>query len=228
LRLGLVMIMPNLTRFAAFIPARSLWTFDRCSARSRGLPLRYAVWLAVLCTALAAPAWAEELTASRTLLWLSDFAAPPLQSHGDSASASERVTLDEAIALALDANRLAKKPERRQLVREGVIQAYGAVLRAQRALEIREEALAMCRDLDRLMVEQADRGEAVPSVVFQARAARARATSDVLSARRELDAWSRELNHLMGRDAQARLLATGEPGSPPAAAIRLGVTTTGK
>jgi outer membrane protein TolC len=221
------MIMPNLTRFAAFIPAHSLWTFDRCSARSRGISLRYAVWLVVLCTALAAPAWAEEIAASRTLLWLSDFAAPP-ESHGASASARERVTLDEAIALALDANRLAKKAERLQLVREGVIQAYGAVLRAQRALEIREGALRMCRELDRLLVEQADRGAAVPSVVFQARAARARATSDVLSARQELDAWSRQLNHLMGRDPQARLLVTREPGPPPAAAIRLGVTATGK
>ena len=228
LRLGLVMIMPNLTRFAAFIPAHSLWTFDRCSARSRGISLRCAVCLVVLCTALAAPARAEEIAASRTLLWLSDFAAPPVESQDASASAREQVTLDEAIALALDANRLAKKPERLRLIREGVIQAYDAVLRAQRALEIREEALRMCRELDRLMVEQADRGEAVPSVVFQARAARARATSDVLSARQELDAWSRQLNHLMGRDPQARLLVNREPGPTPAAAIRLGVTTTGK
>ena len=86
----------------------------------------------------------------------------------------------------------------------------------------------MCRELDRVTAEQADRGEALPSAAFQARAAWAMATSDVLSARRELDAWSRQLNHLMGRDPQARLLATGEPGSPAAAAIRLGVTATGK
>jgi hypothetical protein len=67
----------------------------------------------------------------------------------DSASAGERVTLDEAIALALDVNRLATKPERRQFVREGVTLAYDAVLRAQHALEIREEALRMRRELDR-------------------------------------------------------------------------------
>jgi hypothetical protein len=217
-----------LTRPAAFIPARSLWTFPRCAPRSRGIPLRYAVWLAVLCTALAAPARAEEIAASRTLFWVLRFAAPPVESLGAFASAGERLTLDDAIALALDAYRLTKKPERLQRVREDVIQAYDAVLRAQRALEIREEVLRMCRELDRVTVEQADRGEALPSVVVQARAARARATSDVLSARWELDAWSRELNHLMGRDAQARLLATGEPESPPAAAIRLGVITTGK
>ena len=209
--------MPNQTRLAAFIPVRSLWIFPRCSARSRGIPLRYAVWLAVLCTALAAPARAEEIAAPRTLFWVLRFAAPPVESLGASASAGERLTLDDAIALALDAYRLTKNPERLQRVREDVIQAYDAVLRAQRALEIREEALRMCHELDRVTVEQADRGEA-----------RARATSDVLTARQELDAWSRELNHLMGRDAQARLLATGEPGSPPAAAIRLGVTASGR
>jgi histone H3/H4 len=220
--------MPNQTRLAAFIPVRSLWIFPRCSTRLRGIPLRYAVCLAVLCTALAAPAGAEEIGASRTLFWVLRFAAPPVESLGASASAGERLTLDDAIALALDAYRLTKKPERLQRVREDVIQAYDAVLRAQRALEIREEALRMCRELDRVTVQQADRGEALPSVVVQAGAARARATSDVLSARQELDAWSRELNHLMGRDAQARLLATGEPGSPPAAAIRLGVTAAGR
>jgi hypothetical protein len=107
-----------------------------------------------------------------------------------------------------------------------VIQAYDAVLRAQRALEIREEALRMCHELDRVTVEQADRGEARRPSLSRPRLGRGdercpqRAT--------ELDAWSRELNHLMGRDAQARLLATGEPGSPPAAAIRLGVTAAGK
>jgi Outer membrane efflux protein len=107
-------------------------------------------------------------------------------------------------------------------------QAYDAVLRAQRALEIREEALKACRELDRLTVEQAARGEAAPSVVLQARAARARATSDVVSARQELGGWTRQLNHLMGRDAQARLFVTREPGPTPATAIRLGATATGQ
>ena len=220
--------MTNQTRPAAFILARSPWTFRRCAPRSRGIPRRYAVWLAVLWTALAAPAWAEEIAASRTLLWFLSLAAPPAESQGAFASAGERLTLDDAIALALDANRLVKKPERLQLISEGVIQAYDGVLRAQRALEVREAALRMCRELDRVTAEQADRGEALPSVVFQAGAARAKATSDVLSARQELDARNRQLNHLMGRDAQARLRATGEPGAPPAAAIWLGVTATGK
>lgn len=228
LPLCLLMIILNLTRFAAFILAPSLWILDRCSARPRGLAPGYAVWLAVLCTTLAGPAWAEEIAAPRTLLGLSDFATPRVESQGDSASASERVTLDEAIALALDANRLVKKPERLRLVTESVIQAYHAVLLAQRALEIREEALAMCRELDRLVVEQADRVEGAPSVVSQARAAWATATSDVLSARHELGVWTRQLNHLMGRDPQARLLVTREPGSTRAAGIRLGVTATGK
>jgi outer membrane protein TolC len=70
------------------------------------------------------------------------------------------------------------------------------------------------------MVEQADRREAAPSVVLQARAARERATSDVLRVRQELGAAIRQLNHLMGRDPQARLLMTGEPGPIPAAGVR--------
>jgi len=213
------------TRFAAFILPLSI--VDRCSTRWMGRPLRRAVWLAGLCIPLAAPAWGQEIGAPRTLLWLTDFAAPLGTSQGDSASASEQVTMDEAIALALDANRLAKNPERRRFVAESVIQAYNAVRRAQRALEIREEALRMCRDLDRRMVELADRHDAAPSVV-RAGAARESATSDVLSARQDLDAWTRALNHLMGRDPQARLLVTGEPGPTPSATARLNAIATCK
>ena len=73
-----------------------------------------------------------------------------------------------------------------QLVTESVIQAYEAVLRAQRALEIREEALRMSREFDCLMVEQAERGEAAPAVTLEGRAGLVRATSAVLRARREL------------------------------------------
>jgi hypothetical protein len=215
------MMTLNLARFVALGPASVRWIFDRCSARRRGIPLGGTVGLAVLCTALAAPAWAEEIAASRALLWLSDLVVPRAESDGNSASTADRVTLDEAIAVALDANHLAKKPARRRLVSESVIQAYNAARRAQRALAIREEALRMCRELDCLMGEQTERGQAAPSVVLQASAARARATSDVLRARQELDAQVRQLNHLMGRDPQARLVVTGEPGLT-ADIIRLG------
>jgi hypothetical protein len=163
------MMMLNLARFVAFGPAPVRWIFDRCSARRRGIPQGGAVGLAVLCTALAAPAWAEEIAASRTLLWLSDLVVPRAESHGNSASTADRVTLDEAIALALDANHLAKKQARRRLVSESVSQAYNAARRAHRALAIREEALRMCRELDCLMGEQAERGHAAPSVVLLAR-----------------------------------------------------------
>jgi formate hydrogenlyase transcriptional activator len=75
-------------------------------------------------------------------------------------------------------------------------------------------------------LEQVDHGQAAPSLVFQARAALARATSDVSGAREELGAWTRQLNHLMGRDPEARLRVTGDPGPRPDAAIRSAVTAT--
>jgi outer membrane protein TolC len=177
---------------------------------------------------VAAPAWAEEISAARTLFWRSHFGALPVESQGNSAIAGERVTLNEAIALALDANRLVKNPARLQLVTESVIQAYEAVLRAQRALEIREEALRMSRELDRLMVEQAERGEAAPAVVLEARAGLVRATSAVLRARQDLGIWSSQLNHMIGRDPQARLVVTRELRPTPAAVIQVGINAPDK
>ena len=176
---------------------------------------------------VAAPAWAEEISASRTLFWRSHFGALPVESQGNSAIAGERVTLNEAIALALDANRLVKNPARLQLVTESVIQAYEAVLRAQRALEICEEALRMSRELDHLMVEQAERREAAPAVVLEARAGLVRASA-VLRARQDLGIWSRQFNHLIGRDPQARLVVTREPRPTPAAVIRVGINASDK
>jgi outer membrane protein TolC len=177
---------------------------------------------------VAAPAWAEEISAARTLFWRSHFGALPVESQGNSAIAGERVTLNEAIALALDANRLVKNPARLQLVTESVIQAYEAVLRAQRALEIREEALRMSRELDRLMVAQAERGEAAPAVVLEARAGLVRATSAVLRARQDLGIWSSQLNHMIGRDPQARLVVTRELRPTPAAVIQVGINAPDK
>jgi hypothetical protein len=106
---------------------------------------------------------------------------------------------------------------------------FGALpQRAQRALEIREEALRMSRELDRLMVELADRGEAAPAIVLQARAGLERATIAVLWAREDVGTWSGQLNHLIGRDPQARLVVTREPGPTPILANRVGVTATDK
>lgn len=168
----------------------------------------------------------REMSTSRILDRLSDFAA--LTAELPDSSASERVTLDEAIALALDANRLAKTSGRRQLITQGVMQAYDAVQGAQRTLEIREETLRTSRELERLVGDQAERGEAAASVVLEARAARVRAQRDVRSARQDLDAWRGQLNHLIGRDPQAGLLVTGEPEPAPAAASRLSVGVTGQ
>jgi outer membrane protein TolC len=101
---------------------------------------------------------------------------------------------------------------------------FGALpQRAQRALEIREEALRMSRELDRLMVEQAQRGEAAPAVVLQATAGLERATIAVLRAREDVGTWSRQLNRLIGRDPQARLVVTRDPRLTPTAAIQVGL-----
>src|SRR5262245_2517020 len=97
--------MPNPIRLPALVVRSLRCSLARRSAPSRGVPV-YGVGFALLCTALAAPAWSGEVGGFQTFRGLADFAALPLRSHGDSASDSERITLDEAIALALDANRL--------------------------------------------------------------------------------------------------------------------------
>ena len=177
---------------------------------------------------VAAPAWADEISASWILFSRSLFGAFSVESQGNAAIVGERVTLEEAIALALDANGLAKKPARLQLVAESVVQAYQAVLRAQSALETCEEGLRLSRELDRVVIEQVDRGEATPAVALQARAGLESATSAVVRARQDLGNWSRQLNHLIGRDPQARLVVTREPDPTPAATIRVGVNASDK
>lgn len=191
-------------------------------------PTRLAFFFLLLHAALwtATPVWAGQIGLPWSLLWYSDVA--PAVSPGDSSEVSERLTLDDAIALALDANRLAKNPRRLQLVTESVKQTYAGALRAQRTLEVREAKLKTSREVDRLMVELGTRGEAPPAAVLETRAALAVATADVFSARRELTVWARQLNHLMGRDPQARLLVSPEPEATAAAASRAGVDASGQ
>ncbi|MGH7334110.1 MAG: hypothetical protein ACREKS_15470, partial [Candidatus Rokuibacteriota bacterium] len=126
---------------------------------------------ALLCTGLATPSWAGQITVPLSPLWYTDAATPPAVSKADSREVSERLTLDEAVALALDANRLTKNPGRLWLVTESVIQTYAGALRAQRTLEVREDAVKTCRELDRLVADDAKRGGVAPSVVLHARAA---------------------------------------------------------
>ncbi len=219
----------NLNQFERFARVRSSWRFERPSATSRRHLLGHLVSLAVLCAAPATPAWAgPAVAAPPSLLWYIDSAARPAVSSGDSAEVSEQPTLDEAIAVALDANRLVKNQERLQFIRESVKQAYEGAQRAQRALEVREEALKTSRELDRLMAEPADRGEPAPSVVLEARATLASATNDVLSARQELVTWIGHLNHLMGRDPQARLRVSPEAEPTSGLASRERLTASGK
>ena len=169
---------------------------------------------------------AERIPIPLDLLWVTDSVASPTVRSGDSSEVGERLSLNEAIALALDANRLAKNPARRRLIAESVQQTYAGALRAQRALDVREKALQMCRELERVMDDRAKRGEATQSVVLEARAALALATTDVLNATQEFMAWARQLNNLMGRDLQARLRVSPELGTT-AAAIPADVTASG-
>jgi hypothetical protein len=182
---------------------------------------RCGVVLATLVSALAAPGWAAEPTEIWTLRLLTDLVAP-VQVDRESALASERVTLDEAIALALDVNRLVKSPTRRRLIRESVIEAFEGVRHAHHNLATHRQVLKTASELESLMVERLDRGEVELPVMLQARIGRIRAARDIVSAQQKLDAWTRQFNYLTGRDPQARVFITGGAGSamPSAASIR--------
>jgi hypothetical protein len=181
---------------------------------------RCGVVLATLVSALAAPAWAAEPTEIWARL-LTDLVAP-VQVDRESALLSERVTLDEAIALALDVNRLVKNPTRRRLIRESVIEAYEGVRHAHHNLATHRQVLKTASELESLMVERLDRGEVELPVMLQARTARMRAARDVVSAQQTLDAWTRQFNYLTGRDPQARVFITGGAGSAMSSAASIG------
>jgi hypothetical protein len=156
-------------------------------------------------------------------LWRLDPAAPPAELQRNASSDTrELVTREEAVALALEANHLVKSPDRRQLIAETVRRAYGDAVAAHRTLAVREERLKAAMRVERLVADMARQGKATPSDVLHAQAGLARMVQDVQESRAAFATQSRQLNHLMGRDLQARLRVRPEAGPPPAAAVRGG------
>ena len=180
-------------------------------------------WLVIFCAVLTTPAWAGEGDAALDRLWRLDPSAPPPELQRDASDeARELVTLEDAVALAFQANRLVKSPERLQFIAESVRKAYVGVLDAHHALAIREEQWKASREVERLVGEMAHQGKASPSDVLRARSALAKTIQDLQDSRREFVAQTRQLNHLMGRDLQARLRVRPEPDGAPFAGLRGG------
>lgn len=136
--------------------------------------------------------------------------------------ARELVTLQDAVALALQANRLVKSPERLQFIAESVRKAYVGVVDADHVMALREEQLKASLEVERLMREMAHQGKASPSDVLRAQTAIAKTTQDLQDARDAFVAQTRQLNHLMGRDLRTRLRVRPEPDVAPFAGLREG------
>jgi outer membrane protein TolC len=160
------------------------------------------------------------------LLWRHDLTTLPAELQPEASDEiREVVTREEAVDLALQANRLAKNPERLKFITETVKKAYAGVLDSHGVLAMREEHLNACREVKRIVLERAAQAKASPSEVLAAQVALAKATEDVLSARHAAMAQTAQLNHLMGRDPQARLRVRTEPDLVPATALRAGTVT---
>lgn len=172
-----------------------------------------------MCAGLVTSVWAGEGDAPLDRLWRVDPSAPPADLQRDAApEARELVTLEEAVAMALEANQLVKSPERRSFIAESVRQSYAGTARAHRALAVREDELNAAREAERAVAELAARGQASPRDAALAQAALATSVRDVQEARAALALQLRQLNHLMGRDPQARLRVRPEPAVPAVAA----------
>lgn len=182
--------------------------------------------LMVLCPVLDPQSASAEVALPVELVWRQDLSALPGELAGDAGGeARDVVTREEAVELALQANRLVKNPERLRFIAETVRKAYAGVLDSRGALAMREEHLNACRELKRVMTERAAQAKASPADVLAAQAALAKATEDVSKARRAAMAQTAQLNHLMGRDPQARLRVQAEPDLVPATALRAGTPT---
>jgi outer membrane protein TolC len=160
------------------------------------------------------------------LLWRQDLGAGRAELSSEAADeVRDLVTREEAVDLAFQANRLVKNPERLKFIAETVKKAYAGVLESQGILATREEHLSLCREIERIVTERAAEAKASPSEVLAAQAALAKATEDVLQARRAATTQTAQLNHLMGRDAQARLRVQAEPDLVPSTTLRAGTPT---
>lgn len=181
------------------------------------------IGLAVFSAVVTGPALAGEGDASLGRLWRVDPSTPPPELQRDAPDETrELVTMEDAVALALQANRLVKNPERLQFITETVKRAYADVVTAHQTLATREEQVRASLGVERLMADMAYQGKATPSDVLHAQVALARSIQDLQDARGAFSTQTRQLNHLMGRDLQTRLRVRAEPDVTPSAALRAG------
>lgn len=181
------------------------------------------IGLAVSGGILTAPASAWESDAALNRLWFIDLVAPSAELQRDASDGSrDLVTLEDAVALALQANHLVKSTERLQFITESVKRAYAGAVEAHQSLVAREERLRAALGVERLVEELARQGRAAPPDVLHARVALAQAMRDLRDARSAFAIQSRQLNHLMGRDLQARVRVRSESDVAPLATLRGG------
>jgi len=174
--------------------------------------------LVVLCVVLATPAWGEELVDPLSLLWRVDPSRLPAGSRDDVEEIRDVFTLEDAVALSLEANRLVKNPARLRSIRISVKHAYDGLQRVQRALELDQGGVRLYRQLERIATE-AGPGSERRADLHRVRVSLATAERSVLDTQQELVSWTGQLNFLMGRDRPARLRAAPSP-SPAASAVR--------
>jgi hypothetical protein len=181
------------------------------------------IGLAVFSTVVTGSALAGESDASLGRLWRVDPSTPPPELQRDAPDETrELVTLEDAVALALQANRLVKSPQRLQLIAETVRRAYADVVAAHQTMTAREEQVRASLGVERLIADMAYQGKTTPSAVLHAQVALARAIQGLQGAREALDTQTRQLNHLMGRDLLTRLRVRAEPDVTPSATLRAG------
>lgn len=190
---------------------------ERAERRGMWRPGRVLRWCGAVavCGGLITFAWAGEGDAPLDRLWRLDPSAPPAELQRDAAPETrELVTLEEAVAMALQANWLVRSRERQRFIAESVKQAYAETSRAHRTLTLREAELRSAREVERVVAELAARGRASALDAARARAALAMSVQDVQDARTDLALQTRQLNHLMGRDPRAHLRVIQEPSTP--------------
>jgi outer membrane protein TolC len=176
---------------------------------------RVSGWCALLVLLVAGSAGAEGIRAEDVMRR----EEPKVETSDET---RELVTREEAVALALQANRLVKNPERLKFIAETVTKAYAGVVDAYGVLARREEHLKASREVERVVIEQTEQAKASPADLRTAQAGVTRATEEVLTARQAANAQTRQLNHLMGREPQARLRVRPEPDLVPATALSAG------
>jgi outer membrane protein len=105
----------------------------------------------------------------------------------------------------------------RQAVANEVKRAYYAIVQTERALEAREDALALARELHRLIGEQVVQQVSLEADGLESGAWLAREEARLLALRHSLAAAKEQLNHLLGRDIRSVFSVVPLPDSVPVA-----------